>query len=110
MATPKTTQTRDQRSLLTLLATTALAISNLVVGILQNNAFLMIASASLAGLFAAVYLLRLRRQSATEHAASAPPATNSRPSQKFPFMVFVAILFIALPTLFWLMQRLQPAP
>ena len=109
MTTPHTTQTRDQRNLLTLLATTALAVSNLIVGILQNNTFLMIASASLAAIFAAVYLLRLRRQSATDHTTSASSTAAARPTQRFPLLVFVAILFVALPALFWLTQRLQAA-
>lgn len=108
MTTPQTTQTRDHRSLLTLLATTALAVSNLIVGILQNNAFLMIASAVLAALFAAVYMIRLRRQGATDRSASTSATADRRRSQKFPFFVFVGILFVALPALFWLMQRLQP--
>ncbi|MFN3214073.1 MAG: hypothetical protein ACE37M_13295 [Henriciella sp.] len=108
MAKSENSPAQAQRSPLTLLATTALAVSNLIVGILQENRFLIAASAALAGLFAVVYLVRIHRPELFEKFSLGRGKTGSRGRRKFPLSVFVAILFVALPALFLFMQILQP--
>jgi len=106
---PTSTQTppKSNRSPLTLLATTALAISNLIVGILQDNRFLVFASAVLAAVFAAVYLLRIHKPEVFGVLRSAAQGSRSKRGQRLPLWVFAAILFVILPALFLLMRYLQ---
>ena len=108
MAKSKKSPAQAQRSPLTLLATTALAVSNLIVGILQENTFLIAASAVLAGVFAVVYLLRIHRPDAFARLSFSRSKIGPRGRQKFPLSVFVAILFVALPAVFVFMRVLQP--
>ena len=100
-------RTKPNRSPLTLLATTALAVSNLIVGILQDNRFLVFASAILAAVFAAVYLLRIHRPEVFGVLKSAARGTQSQTSRRLPLWIFAAILFVILPALFMLMRYLQ---
>ena len=108
MAKSKNNSAQAQRSPLTLLTTTALAVSNLIVGILQENTFLIAASAVLAGVFAVVYLLRMHRPGVFAKLSLGRGNFRSRGKQRFPLSVFVAILFVALPALFIFIRVLQP--
>ena len=99
--------TKSTRSPLTLLATTALAVSNLIVGILQDNRFLVFASAILAAVFATVYLLRIHKPEVFGVLRSAAQGSPSERGQRLPPWVFAAILFVILPALFMLMRYLQ---
>jgi membrane associated rhomboid family serine protease len=108
MAKPKNSPAQAQRSPLTLLATTALAVSNLIVGILQENTFLIAASAVLAGVFAVIYLLRIHRPEIVAKLSLGRSKMAPWRRQRFPLSVFVAILFVALPALFVFMRVLQP--
>ena len=110
MTTPSSSNQTSNRSPLTLLATTALAVSNLIVGILQDNRFLVFASAILAAVFAAVYLLRIHYPDVFSVLRSAARGTQSRNRQRLPLWVFAAILFVILPGLFMLMRYLQIDP
>ncbi len=110
MTTPSTSNEKSNRSPLTLLATTALAVSNLIVGILQDNRFLVFASAILAAVFAAVYLLRIHRPEAFNLLRSAASGARSQDRRGLPLWVFAAILFVILPALFMLMRYLQIEP
>ena len=109
MTKSQTRPVQAQRSPLTLLATTALATSNLIVGILQDNTVLIAASAILAALFAAIYLLRIHRPSLFAQLGKGRGAAKLGYGRKLPLWIFAAILFIALPALFVLMRYLQPA-
>ena len=102
------TSTKSKRSPLTLLATTALAVSNLIVGILQDNRFLVFASAILAAVFAAVYLLKIHKPEVFGVLRSAARGSQPQRGQRLPFWVFAVILFGVLPALFMLMRYLQP--
>ncbi|GAB5455922.1 MAG: hypothetical protein Hens2KO_21510 [Henriciella sp.] len=104
--TTRTNKT-STRSPLTLLATTALAVSNLIVGILQDNRFLVFASAILAAVFAAVYLLRIHRPEIFSVLRSAARGSQNQDSRRLPLWVFAAILFGILPAIFVLMRYLQ---
>lgn len=108
MPDSSSTHTTSNRSPLTLLATTALAVSNLIVGILQDNRFLVFASAILAAVFAAVYLLRIHKPEVFGVLKSAARGAQSERGQRLPLWVFAAILFVILPALFMLMRYLQP--
>lgn len=107
MSNSTTPRTNPERSPLTLLATTALAVSNLIVGILQDNRFLVFASAILAAVFATVYLLRIHRPEVFGVLRSAATGSQSRTGRRLPLWVFAAILFVILPALFMLMYYLQ---
>ena len=110
MMPPSTNRETSSRSPLTLLATTALAVSNLIVGILQDNRFLVFASAVLAAVFATVYLLRIHRPEVFSVLRSAAWGKQSDDRQRLPLWVFAAILFVILPALFLLMGYLQVDP
>ena len=99
--------TKPNRSPLTLLATTALAVSNLIVGILQDNRFLVFASMILAAVFASVYLLKTHRPEVFEMLRAAARGTHFQNSRRLPLWIFAAILFVILPALFMLMRYLQ---
>ena len=107
MSTSTTPDTEPNRSPLTLLATTALAVSNLIVGILQDNRFLVFASAILAAVFATVYLLKIHRPEVFGVLKSAALGRQSQTSRRFPLWIFAAILFVILPALFMLMGYLE---
>ena len=107
MSTSTTSRSKPNRSPLTLLATTALAVSNLIVGILQDNRFLVFASAALAAVFATVYLLKIHKPEVFGVLRSAARGTQSADRRRLPFWVFVAILFVILPALFLAMGYLQ---
>lgn len=107
MSTSTPPRTKPDRSPLTLLATTALAVSNLIVGILQDNRFLVFASAILAAVFATVYLLKIHRPEIFGVLKSAALGARTQNSRRLPLWVFAAILFVILPALFMLMRYLQ---
>ncbi|MEO1305196.1 MAG: hypothetical protein AAFV37_09480 [Pseudomonadota bacterium] len=88
---------------LMLLAVTSLAVSNMFVGIVNANRFLIAASALLAAAFAFTYLFRSRlftpfkARSATE-----------RYGPKLPIWVYGVVLFVALPAFVAFMQFIDP--
>ncbi|MEL6414744.1 MAG: hypothetical protein AAFQ15_07380 [Pseudomonadota bacterium] len=107
MSNSTPTPTKPNQPPLTLLATTALAVSNLIVGILQDNRFLVFASAILAAVFAVVYLLRIHRPEVFGVLRSAARGSDSQNGKRLPLWIFAAILFVILPALFMLMQYLR---
>lgn len=84
----------------TLLATTTLAVTNLMVGLMQNNTFLVLASASISAALAIVY-------SAKIGLIPSPTKTDDTPAKasgdatmrrsKFPLWLFIAVLFGIMP-------------
>jgi len=99
----------------TLLATTALAVSNLIVGVLQNNTFLILASAVISGAFAIVYahksgMLRLTNAPAKQPIAnsdetSVDAAASAKP--RFPLWLFLAVIFVLMPAILLFLQTLD---
>lgn len=100
-------QTQSKRSkqsinTLTLLATTSLAVSNLFVGLMTANAFLIAASAVLAGAFAIAYSFRTRLFS--RGSTTKPSAQQLGMGIRMPIWVFPAFLLVFLPSLIWFLQ------
>lgn len=109
MLNSKSAPPRNQLNTLMLLAITTLSASNMLVGILTQNTFLIIASAILAAAFAIIYLLRTRLFTARSRSALGSKETTGIYGPKLPIWLFPAILFIALPGLLLLMQSILPA-
>lgn len=99
----------------TLLATTALAVSNLIVGLLQNNTFLVLASAVISAAFAAVYahrsgMVRILPGPKNSASAVAPEGSEiAKPStsKHFPLWLFLAVIFILMPAILLFLQTLE---
>ena len=88
---------------LMLLAVTSLAVSNMFVGIVSNNRFLVASSALLAGAFAVAYMYRTRlfsRRSTRNSETTYGP--------KFSIWVYVGVLFVGLPAFIAFMQFVDP--
>lgn len=109
MSNSKSAQPRDQLNTLMLLAITTLSASNMLVGILTQNTFLIIASAVLAAAFAGIYLLRTRLFANRSKSVLSSKGNTSGYGPKLPIWVFPVILFVALPGLLLLMQSILPA-
>lgn len=99
----------------TLLAATALAFTNLLVGLLQNNSFLILASAILAAAFAGVYSHKIGLISigGSPDAPTEAPETvavddTPGPSRKFPLWLFVGTLFVLMPLVLLFLQYANP--
>lgn len=108
MLNSKSAPPRNQLNTLMLLAITTLSASNMLVGILTQNTFLIIASALLAAAFAIIYLLRTRLFAGKSQPAVSSTELTKGYGPKLPIWVFPAILFIALPGLLLLMQAILP--
>lgn len=97
----------DRINTFTLLAVTTLAFSNMLVGLMQNNTFLVLASAVLSGAFALVYsnkigLIRLwthAPDAARSHAAAGPSRG------RFPIWLFLTVLFVLMPMVLLFLQQ-----
>ena len=85
-----------------LLAAASMSISNIWVGLVTQNRFLIAASALLAAAFAGSYIFRTKLFVRKER--SDPTALGPR----MPIWVFPAILFIALPALMVFMRFVAP--
>lgn len=97
----------------TLLAATALAVSNLLVGMLQNNTFLIMASAIISALFAGVYAFRTGMipgvaKTKTKRPAQVPTRSIAqRQSKRFPLWLFLFVLFVLMPTALLFLQSFE---
>lgn len=97
----------------TLLAVTALAISNLFVGIMQSNTFLILASAGLSASFALVYAYKsgmIPGPAASEReddtASDLAPRTPA-PKTQFPLWLFLAVIFVMMPAVLLFLQTVE---
>lgn len=88
---------------LMLLAVTSLAVSNMFVGIVTNNRFLVASSALLAGAFAFAYVYRTQL---FHRFRVRSVVTGYGP--KLSIWVYVGVLFIALPAFIAFMQFVDP--
>ncbi|MEL6728439.1 MAG: hypothetical protein AAFY12_10400 [Pseudomonadota bacterium] len=89
---------------MTLLATTALAVSNLMVGLMTGNAFLIAASAILAATFASAYAIRNNMIPSFQLIEEKETLGPSLAANRFPIWVFLALLFIAMPAMMWFLE------
>ncbi len=85
-----------------LLAAASMSVSNICVGLVTQNRFLIAASALLAAAFAGSYIFRTKLFVRAERGD--PTALGPR----LPIWVFPAILFIALPALMVFMRFVAP--
>lgn len=114
MTEPQSTPTNIRLSPFTLLATTALSVSNLIVGILQSNTFLILASAIISGAFAIVYahksgmITLTHAPIKTEDETGDTVMAEAAASRKFPLWLFVAVLFVLMPAILLFLQTLAP--
>ncbi|MEL7109177.1 MAG: hypothetical protein AAGL99_07915 [Pseudomonadota bacterium] len=94
----------------TLLAVTALAISNLMVGIMQSNTFLILASAGLSAAFALVYAYKsgmIPRSPNPDNVDESTSETEPSPTRKFPLWLFVAVIFVMMPAVLLFLQTVE---
>ncbi|MEL6859727.1 MAG: hypothetical protein AAFO74_15165 [Pseudomonadota bacterium] len=94
----------------TLLATITLAVTNLMVGIMQNNTFLVLASAGISAALAIVYSAKiglLPMLNWPARAAEGDPLPKTGPKSKFPLWLFIALLFGILPFALLFLQFAQ---
>lgn len=95
----------------TLLAVTALAVSNLMVGILQSNTFLILASAGLSAAFALVYAYKSGMIPRSRDPDTVDDSTSEMeepsPSSKFPLWLFVAVIFVMMPAVLLFLQTVE---
>jgi hypothetical protein len=108
-------QTKLRLSPFTLLAVTALAVSNLFVGLLQGNSFLILASSLISICFALVYAARSGmipsdwieelwpKGGATDDA----PSAETRPRSRFPLWMFVGLIFVLMPAILLFLQSVE---
>lgn len=111
MTEPQSTPENVRLSPFTLLATTALAVSNLIVGVLQNNTFLILASAIISGAFAIVYAHKsgmIRLTEAPNRAVEMNETAEAGASSNFPLWLFVAVIFVLMPAILLFLQTLEP--
>jgi len=116
MNEPQSTAGNLRISPFTLLATTALAVSNLIVGLLQNNTFLVLASAIISGAFAIVYAHKSGMIRLIDTPATAPdavrddtaPIESAGPKPHFPLWLFLAVIFVLMPAILLFLQTIEP--
>jgi len=92
----------------TLLAVTTLAFSNMLVGLMQNNTFLVLASAALSAAFAIFYSNKLglvRLKSSANSSEQPESAKTGAPRRRFPLWMFLALIFILMPFVLLVLQR-----
>lgn len=98
------------RNSLTLLAVLALSVSNLFVGISTQNKPLILASAAISAGLALFYIARELLDAQRGETDSAQGSSNAladaTPRTKTPIWVFIAILFVILPAIMWVLQTL----
>ena len=112
MSEPHSTRSNPPLSPYTLLATTALAVSNLIVGIIQNNTFLILASAIISGAFAIVYahksgMIRLTNGPAAEVENDVSTDASKGTKGRFPLWLFLALIFVLMPAILLFLQTLD---
>lgn len=103
MSDSKKPATPTSGNTLMLLAVTSLAVSNMFVGIVNNNRFLIAASALLAAAFAFAYLFRTRLFN-----PFTARSTQERYGPKLPIWIYGVVLFVALPAVVAFMQFVDP--
>jgi phosphoglycerol transferase MdoB-like AlkP superfamily enzyme len=94
----------------TLLAVTALAISNLMVGIMQSNTFLILASAGLSAAFALVYAYKsgmIPRSLQPDQIDEATNGMEQSTRTKFPLWLFIAVIFVMMPAVLLFLQTVD---
>jgi len=99
----------------TLLAVTALSVSNLIVGLLQANSFLILSSASLSATFAFVYAVKsgmldiFNRKTATSSNSQTANLGNTPETTAKPFQLwmFVALIFVLMPAILLFLERFE---
>lgn len=118
MSKSQTSKSASPISPYTLLAVTALSISNLMVGILQANSFLMLASAGLAAAFAWVYALKSgmlnfgksdSNAQSTAKLAELSSITKAK-SKRFPLWLFIAVIFVMMPAALLFLEQFDVFP
>ena len=107
--------TKSRQNPFTLLAVTALSTSNLMVGVLQGNTLLILASSILSGGFAYIYAVRSGmipawRTPANTHdevdLGSDGAAIQTRKPQ-FPLWLFLALIFVLMPAILLFLQTIE---
>lgn len=89
---------------LTLLAVTALSVSNLLVGLMQGNRFLVGASALLAAAFAIIYYRRIQLDPEPDDAPAETAPNAVKRHRQFPIWMFIGVLFVMFPAMLWFVQ------
>ena len=110
-----TPKTKLRLSPFTLLAVTALAVSNLMVGLLQGNRFLVLASSLISIAFAFVYAARsgmipsewLNRVWPSESNPKSAEPSSKRPISQFPLWMFLAVIFVLMPAILLFLQSVE---
>ena len=112
MSKPQPNPSNLRLSPYTLLATTALAVSNLIVGIIQNNTFLILASTIISGAFAVVYahksgMIRLTNDPVVPDEGGISSARVAGTKTRFPLWLFLALMFVLMPAILLFLQTLD---
>ncbi|MEM9571391.1 MAG: hypothetical protein AAF996_07995 [Pseudomonadota bacterium] len=110
-----TPKTKLRLSPFTLLAVTALAVSNLMVGLLQGNTFLILASSLISIAFALVYAARsgmipsnwLDQFWPTPNKSETAEPSPNRPKSHFPLWMFLAVIFVLMPAILLFLQSVE---
>lgn len=97
----------DRINTFTLLAVTTLAFSNMLVGLMQNNTFLVLASAGLSAAFALVYSNKIGLIRWWSHDSAAPRngAAKGQSKGRFPIWLFLTVLFVLMPMVLLFVQQ-----
>lgn len=111
----KESPSKSRQNPFTLLAVTALATSNLMVGVLQGNTLLILASSILSGGFAYVYAVRSGMISAWRAPANTDDevelasdgAAIQMRKRRFPLWLFVALIFVLMPAILLFLQTIE---
>ena len=108
-------QTKLRLSPFTLLAVTALAVSNLFVGVLQGNRFLILASSVISICFALVYAARSGMipsrwiedlwPNTPDSEIETSPAPHAK--SRFPLWMFLALIFVLMPAILLFLQSVE---
>ena len=110
-----TQNTKLRLSPFTLLAVTALAVSNLMVGLLQGNTFLVLASSLISIAFALVYAARsgmipsewLDRVWPRGSNSESTETSSKQPVSRFPLWMFLAVIFVLMPAILLFLQSVE---
>lgn len=111
----KESPTKSRQNPFTLLAVTALATSNLMVGVLQGNTLLILASSILSAGFAYVYSVRSgmisawRKPAKTDDQVSlgSDGAAILARKRRFPLWLFLALIFVLMPAILLFLQTTE---